>query len=614
MELAVYSRSVIPKLIAGNDRKMRSQITVGLILLLLAIDRMVSGASADSLPTMHRRPSSAVLSSDESKIFVANRRSGTLSTVDLQTGTVAERAVGQQLSGLVRRPGSQEMIAVDFAAAELIVLRESDAASGFTIRRRIETALWPINAAISESGETCCVATLWSRRATVHSLRDDEEAGSAAVVDLPFAARAVEFLDDRHAVLADAFGGRVAVVDCTTRELVSVRELRIHNIRCLTRDGTDLLLTHQVLNSAARTEAEHIHWGVLMQNEVTVLPSAALLDPRADLDSVRRSISVGAPGDGAGDPQTVRGLRERLLVSLGGTDELALIDRVGVREVRVATGTRPVGVVVNREASRAFVVSELSDSLSVVDLADNELIDEIVLGPAPEPGPVERGERAFFNSRLSLENWMSCHSCHTDGHTNNQLADTLGDGGYGDAKRVPSLLGVWATGPWAWNGKHSVLASQVAASLQTTMHTQDYRLTTEVSEGDEMRPDLATDLAAYLTTLSRPPALSAARLTESSSDSGLDGAAVFERRGCVACHDPFTSLTTDDVFDVGLPDRNGLRLFNPPSLGGVSQRDHLLHDGRARSLLDVLSKHSHPNGQRLPQSELEALIEYLNGL
>lgn len=605
--------------------------------LLLVNGGLSSHAVADTLPTMHRRPSAVLLSGDESRLYVANRRSGTLSTIDLQTETVTERQIGQQLTALTRRPGTGDMVAVDFAGGELIVVSESNGVSGFTLRKRVETTLWPIAVAVSKSGERCCVASLWSRRAAIHSWSEAGVSAAAMVIDLPFAAGTVAYFDERHAVLGDAFGGRIAVVDCVAGQQVSVRELSVHNIRCLTIDGDDLLLSHQVLNSSARTEAEHIHWGVLMQNELTALPVAALLDPETDLNSVRRSVSVGAAGNGAGDPQAITGLRDHLLVTLGGTDELASIDRVGVREARVAVGSRPVAVTVNRASSRAFVVNELSDSVSIVDLSRNEKVGQIVLGPMPVTGAVERGERAFFSSRLSLENWMSCHSCHTDGHTNNQLADTLGDGSYGDAKRVPSLLGVWATGPWAWNGGHSVLHSQIAASLKSTMHTADYRTGATLFEGraspdagvddeidagqsrqqptfGEIDGDLAADLAAYLTTLSRPPSIASAREDEPSAGEIAQGAAVFESSGCIACHDPFTSLTTDGVFDVGLPDRAGLRRFNPPSLSGVSQRDRLLHDGRAASMSDVLSRFAHPNGQLLSNSERDALIAYLKGL
>ncbi len=591
-------------------------------LVLLASCRWQVGFGADELPTMHRRPSAAILSLDETKLFVANQRSGTLSTVDLKNRVVSERPVGQQLSALVRRPDSAELLAVDFAAAELIVFEESVSPPGLTLRRRIETAAWPVSVAVSESGAQCCVASLWSRRVTLVSLADAGNAEPPAMIDLPFAARAITFISEQHVVVANAFGGQIAVVDCSIRGVVSIRELPGHNIRSLTRDGDQLLLTHQVLNSAARTEAEHIHWGVLMENEVCVIPLTELLDPDADLARIRKAVSIGGPGNGAGDPQAIAGLRNRLLVSLGGTNELALIDRIGVRETRVPTGLRPVSVAINREDTRAFAINQLSDSVSIIDLVANEPMGELSLGPSPPAGLVERGERAFFDSRLSLEGWMSCHSCHTDGHTNNRLADTLGDGGYGDAKRIPSLLGVWATGPWAWNGKHTTLHSQVAASLRTTMHTDEGVSGLRTADGE--RTDGGSDshstgtviaeLAAYLTSLSRPPAVLAARGNEPHPAEVEQGALVFETNGCVQCHDPFTSLTTEGAFDVGLADQAGNRRFNPPSLTGVSQRDRLLHDGRASSLSELLTHFAHPNGQRLPQAEIDDLIAYLKSL
>jgi len=45
------------------------------------------------------------------------------------------------------------------------------------------------------------------------------------------------------------------------------------------------------------------------------------------------------------------------------------------------------------------------------------------------------------------ETERACHSCHTDGHTNGGLFDTLNDGRYENLKKVLSLRGVTRTGP-----------------------------------------------------------------------------------------------------------------------------------------------------------------------
>ena len=56
--------------------------------------------------------------------------------------------------------------------------------------------------------------------------------------------------------------------------------------------------------------------------------------------------------------------------------------------------------------------------------------------------------------------------------------------------------------------------------------------------------------------------------------------------------------TSPERYDIGLTDEVGNREFNPPSLRGVSRRDTLLHDGRAKSLEAVFQKERHPRGAR----------------
>ncbi|HND53507.1 MAG TPA: hypothetical protein PLV92_13955, partial [Pirellulaceae bacterium] len=67
------------------------------------------------------------------------------------------------------------------------------------------------------------------------------------------------------------------------------------------------------------------------------------------------------------------------------------------------------------------------------------------------------------------------------------------------------------------------------------------------------------------------------------------------------------------AFDVGLADERGERRFNPPSLLGVSQRDALFHDGRARSLEEVVGKFKHAEID-VPESDRPALLAFLRSL
>ena len=74
-------------------------------------------------------------------------------------------------------------------------------------------------------------------------------------LDLPFRPRGLVLLGDgSRLVVADAFGGRLAVVDPARGTLESVRTLPAHNIRglALTPDGRTLVVAHQVLEPPGR--------------------------------------------------------------------------------------------------------------------------------------------------------------------------------------------------------------------------------------------------------------------------------------------------------------------------------------------------------------------------
>jgi cytochrome c peroxidase len=195
---------------------------------------------------------------------------------------------------------------------------------------------------------------------------------------------------------------------------------------------------------------------------------------------------------------------------------------------------------------------------------------------------------------------MSCNSCHSDGHSPDQLSDTLGDSSFGAPKRIPALGGVAQTGPWGWNGSMHDLGEQVQKSVQTTMHAK------------AISPEQVRDLTEYLKTLNPPPP--ARPPTDARQQMAVDkGREIFKRQGCDRCHVPQT-YTSPKTYDVGLKDEMGNHRFNPPSLRGVGQRAALFHDGRASSLNEVFQIHRHPGNKELPTDEVSDLVAYLRTL
>jgi cytochrome c peroxidase len=226
------------------------------------------------------------------------------------------------------------------------------------------------------------------------------------------------------------------------------------------------------------------------------------------------------------------------------------------------------------------------------------IVRDVRLGPQPELTLAQRGEVLFYDATLSLDGWFSCHSCHTDGHSNGLLNDNQGDGSFGAAKRVLSLLGVNQTAPWAWNGDVQSLEKQVHKSIKTTM------------QGPDPSPEQVAALTAYLKTLAPPPNLLVARADAAAI---ARGKTVFDKQDCQACHAPPT-YTSSDAFDVGLPDKLGNRRFNPPSLLGLVHREKLFHDNRAASLEAVFRTHRHQLQGELSETELADLLAFLRSL
>jgi YVTN family beta-propeller protein len=355
-----------------------------------------------------------------------------------------------------------------------------------------------------------------------------------------------------------------------------------------------------VLHRLARTTFEDVHWGSLLTNHLRVLELEQVLAAAAGTNVLRdgRQIDLGETGNGAGDPGViVFAPSGQLVAALAGVDEIRIGPEPGRLPIRTAVGRRPAAIAIRPDGLTAYVANSLDDTLSVVDMATGLYHATISLGPRPELSAADRGERLFFDARLAHDGWMSCHSCHSDGQANGRVADTLGDGDFGAPKRVPSLLGVTATGPWGWLGGFTSLDNQVRQSIASTM------------QGPEPARGAVSDLVAYLKTLEPPKP--ASRSFEAAEVSR--GRAVFLGQGCAECH-AAPEYTTPKTYDVGLPDEVGHRRFNPPSLRGVGRREPFLHDGRAATLEEVFRVHRHPCDTALQPGEIADLLAFLRTL
>lgn len=571
-----------------------------------------------------RRPVAMVLADDW--LWVASRQTGTVSLIDVETGLVwTEVAVSTRLDDLISLPERQVLVAVDSESHRLITLQiafNDDRPTDLEVLSVQSVAKYPVSLAASPNDKLVSCASKWSRRLTV--LRTDDLVaghGHARVIDLPFPPLKQCFLSDRFVLVADAHGGELAIVDVEVGRIRSRQQLLGHNIRglCLTarrngakRDDGDVkvVLSHQLLNVASSTTRSTISWGGVISNTLHTIPVERLLASTSveTVEPVHGSLfPLGQEGQGAGDPgDVVCGRDGQVWVAVHGAGQVLMRPSSERQLVRGRSGRGPRKILADERRRQILVLNQFDDSISVLDADSLTPLRTITLGNRrASRSAAEAGEELFHDARLSLDDWYSCHSCHSDGHTTGLLSDNSSDGSFGTPKRILTLLGTGNSGPWAWNGGFDHLEDQIRNSIEQTMAGPGKRSPAIGNKEIE-------SLRAYLSTLRPAPGISVAR-AEVDLPSVNRGAHLFTAYGCNKCHQP-PFYTSRFSFDAGLEDEAGQKLFNPPSLLGVSQRGPYFHDSRASNLVDVLTDYNHGQAAALSSSEVADLVDFLKSL
>jgi YVTN family beta-propeller protein len=593
----------------GNLFPVRS-FWVHLLAGLFLMGTPVPGVAQEFPPLL--KPSSLWPSPDGRWLYVSGRGDGTLT--QFQVGSwerVYEWKIGRSSESLAGTERGDLLVGCDPEASEIVVLSlgEMGQVQGKTA---VSVSPVPVRCVLYEDDEACWVfvSCLWARRVEVLNAR---RPGRVGVIEVGFCPRELLVLPDREVlIVADAFGGQlssyrlfVGQKSDGSYQLYAERLVHYvlpgHNIRGLAIDPiqNSLVLSHMTLSQRTPTDRENVFWGNTMTSQLTFLPLPTLLEPVEKPLEAARTHFIGNAGHGAGDPGSLILDRfGRLFVCLSGIGELGVLSPRTTSMRRVPVGRRPVHVALGPDGRWLYTANAHDESVTVIDACKETVTATLRLRPTRLLSLQEEGERLFYDAKLSLGGWYSCHSCHSDGHTCNLNADTLGDGSYGTPKNIPTLLRTARTGPWGWTGAFHSLDEQLRNSIVSSMQSQ------QTPDGH-----LLSALKAYLDSLPEPP-----RLPEDnhSASQVAEGRRLFERWRCGRCHLPENGFTSEGVHDVGLDDGpGGNRLFNPPSLRGLPYTAPYFHDGRAKTLEEVFTKFRHQVPPKLRKDQVEALVAYL---
>src|SRR5207253_2844022 len=128
---------------------------------------------------------------------------------------------------------------------------------------------------------------------------------------------------------------------------------------------------------------------------------------------------LGEAGRGGGDPGSLDVAADgTVVVAISGVSEVAFGKENDFSMQRVKTPRRPTAVRLSADGRTAYIANTFDDSIAILDLTQKAIAATISLGPTPQLALAQQGELLFHDARLSHDGWMSCHSCHTDGHAN----------------------------------------------------------------------------------------------------------------------------------------------------------------------------------------------------
>jgi len=614
-----------------------------------------------------RRPA-AIARLDEATGVIANR-CGTLSLVDLVKWTVvAEYNLGGRLTDVAVSRGL--VLVTDTKRSRLSVIRISRA--GATVLSKLTVPAYPLTVQVAPDEKSCTVGSRWARTLTVVTL--ENEPAIVDTIHLGFGAGEQLYLSDgSHMLVADAFTGRLAVVNTVTRDVEYVHDFGAHNIRglALSNDGQTLLISHQILNDAALPRRSDIIWGVMIDNMLRTANLDDILEGKSGAIYSGQTINVGYAGQGAGDPDSLFiDQAGRAVIALAGVNEVSIGAPFSRAFQRIGVGLRPIDLLPVSEG-RFVVVNELSDSLTLIDMTKNPAGDATSKDKSIRDGSQDGVESAadvlpakpVATSSTDNKEYKKRYAEKAGKTYNYSATDSTYGSSYqgsdiytshlplgptpelGPAERGEQLFFSARLSHASWFSCHSChvdghtnggqsdtfgddtegAPKRVLSLLgvgetgpwgwngkKSTLPKQIHQSAASTMRGKDLTDKAATDIAAFLKTLQPPPPFQPATTP---TDKALvkDGRRLFESLNCTDCHTG-TVLTSADVYDVGLVDERGLRKFNPPTLRGVGYRENLFHDKRASNLEEVFTKFEHQFDRKLSGTELKSLLRYLRSL
>ena len=622
---------------------------VMLVCVLLVVGVTVADRSIAQTDD-YLSPISVAVGVDGKALYIAESGAGQIAVFDIALGKVTKViSVGENPVGLdISADGSKLYVTTAIPEGKVQIIDVRDG----TVIYGIATGHTPVSVVASPDGKMLYVCNQLDNNVSVIDLRSKKQVAAIAVAREPVAAALTsdgKFLFVANHLPAgpanaDYCASVISVIDAVTKTVIKNIELPdgSTNVRGITisPDGKNAYVTH--LLGRYQFPVTYLEKGWINTNGMTVIDvpqqryvNTVLLD---DVDhGAANPYGVACTADG-----------KSILVTHAGTYELSVIDREGLhsqllpaRTAREFTseihsqaggkrsdpsysakdvpndltflaglrrrikldgiGLRGFAVV----GTKAYVAEYFTDSIGVVDTdpLTQQAVRSIPLGETRPASFVRKGEVLFNDASLSYQNWNSCTSCHTGNGRASALNWDLLNDGVANPKNTRSLLLSHQTPPAMITGVRANAEDAVRSGIRYVQ----FASTTE-------RKAQAID--AYLKSLEpiRSPYLVDGKLSKAAAN----GRTLFNKAGCALCHS-LPLYTNMQKYDVGTgTEKDDNREYDTPTLIEVWRTAPYLHDGRAVTIKDVLTKFNkddrHGRTSELTDTQIEDLAAFVLSL
>ncbi len=598
------------------SRNLSLKVFAGVFCLLAFIPSNAPAASQDYLS-----PLALVADAPGKTLYVAEETAKQIAVFDVAAAKVVKTiSLPDPPGGLALSPDGQALYVA--AGGPNGRIHAVNLKTG-TIDYALPAGHTPTAPVLSPDGNTLYVCNRFNNNVAVYDLASKKLVAAIDVVREPVAAALtpdgkllfVANLIPGGAADLDYVAADVSVIDTAERKIAA--SIRLPNgsmsLRgvCVSPDGGHAYVTHILARYQLPTTQLERGWMNTNALSIIDVPGKKLLNTVL-LDDVDL---------GAANPWGVAVTADGKCVcaTLAGTHQLCVIDRaqlhdklakaaagekvsdatssyedvpndlsflVGLKRRLNLPGNGPRGLALI--GAKAYAAEYFTDTIAVVDIDPQAVgaggarpkAQSLALGPEKPLSVVRKGQMFFNDAALCFQKWQSCSSCHPgQGRADGLNWDLLNDG-LGNPKNTKSLLLAHKTPPAMGLGVRKDAQDAVRAGIK---HIQF-----------AVRPEEdAVAIDEYLKSLEPVPSphLVSGKLSEAAER----GRKIFETASCAKCH-PAPLYTNMAKYDVATGrDREKNMEFDTPTLIEVWRTAPYLHDGRAVTIKEVLTKYNDNN-------------------